>query len=397
MIVSAKPITRRSRSRSPQMPTKYSRNNASPTKSPATAPIPSAPRQSRREDFLKSPKRQSQTPPPVVAVVAASITVSTNASKKPVNRKSSPRRSHSSSSNSSALSYSPARRNPERYKDVFEQLAREKAIAAVTSSSAANDRAPAKRRDRSRSGGRRTSSKPRDLSRGKLSPKRRERSRSSGRNDKSVIPKDTQSRSHSKEQKRKQPPQPVVRLHASTDDSDNDAPTTTNAAKNDKYDEMLGIGRKDDDKDLHLMKALSGIAAKAKEKIKTMSEPSTGAGSKGGRSPPGSFVLSREMAIANVASATMIANAAITTTASTSDTKPVSTERRKTGDKTLKINEFKIKGRREVNEAMAKAKANSRSRSRSVTAKKDKEIDREDEAGRKKSDTKKTRSRSGSS
>lgn len=160
---------------------------------------------------------------------------------------------------------------------------------------------------------------------------------------------------------------------------------------------MLDIGRKDDDKDLHLMKALSGIAAKAKEKIKTMSEPSTGASSKGGRSPPGSFVLSREMAIANVASATMIANAAVGNTASTSDSKQVSAVRRKTADKTLKINEFKIKGRREVNDAMAKAKTNSRSRSRSVTGKKDKEIDREDEAARKKSDTKKTRSRSGSS
>lgn len=252
-------------------------------------------RASRREDFLRSPKRKSTAVPPAQLLPAVTS-----------QKASTKRRAHSSDSNASSLSYSPARKNPERYKEILDRKDSRKAYPPSSPAAAASVLA---------------STTPNDKSRTPPEQRAAKSSRS-------------QSRDHSK---RKPTPQhPVVRLHTSTDSDDDNVDTS----RLDKYEEIINTIRKDDE----ILKALSGIAAKAKEKIKTMSEPAaigTGAGGSVGviSKSPDAF-LSREMAIASVsmASGTIGVNILNDDVAS----------KVKTVDNSLKINEFKIKGRKDI-------------------------------------------------
>lgn len=104
-------------------------------------------------------------------------------------------------------------------------------------------------------------------------------------------------------------------------------------------------------KDPSLLKALSGIAAKAKEKIKTMSDPSKSACIASGSSSislriksPDSVALTREMAIASVAKAQFGEHA-------------IAAPVRSSNKSTLKMNEFPIQGRREVVDKQAQSVA----------------------------------------
>lgn len=286
-------------------------------------------RASRREDFLRSPKRKTPAVPLSQPLPTAAQKASTTK-----------RRTHSSDSNASSLSYSPARKNPERYKDILDRKdSRKAAHPSSGSPSAANLL---------------TSTTPNDKSRTPPEQRAAKSSRS-------------QSRDHSK--RKPTPQQPVVRLHTSTDSDDDNVDTS----RLDKYEEIINTIRKDDE----ILKALSGIAAKAKEKIKTMSEPAAVAPAIGGAGnsvgsvgvlskSPDAF-LSREMAIASVS---MASN---TTAANILNDDIVG--KGKSNDSSLKINEFKIKGRKDIADQciqMAEQSTNNastdRSRSKSTGA-----------------------------
>ncbi|XP_023305123.1 probable serine/threonine-protein kinase DDB_G0282963 isoform X2 [Lucilia cuprina] len=154
-----------------------------------------------REDHKKP---TSKTPPP------------SKVEKKP----SSPR----SSRDSSELSYSPARRNPERYRDILENAKNQKT----------EKRKPADK----------------DAAKAPMLSEEREKDRreKGGRNDRN-------------------PAKPVVRLQSQSED-ESDA-TERNAEK--ILDEFQESKRERELKDLKMLEQLkSGIAAKAKEKIKTI-------------------------------------------------------------------------------------------------------------------------------
>lgn len=142
-------------------------------------------------------------------------------------------RDHKSSSKSSSLSYSPARRSPDRYKDIA-------------------DRNISSQKD----------CKSSDI-RGKVS---RTPSPINQRKDQRKLADRSQSREDYSQKERNAHPIPVVRLRASSE-------SETEIEKNDhKSDETAVVERTDENqKDKRLLEALPGIAAKAKEKIKTIS------------------------------------------------------------------------------------------------------------------------------
>lgn len=241
---------------------------------------------SRVAEFLKSPpskRRVSQTPPPTRSRSRSPPRKRSRTPKKIADSSRKPRSSRSSSSSdddgksdSSALSYSPVRRHPERYSDVIGPNAKKKQqeIASIRST-----RAPSKAAD-------------------------------SGKHSK-------RSRSPSRETKVPRKPQPVVHLHPTTESEESDAEQAGHGSENSQFkssnqlSEMVdrdGPADADIQKDPGMMKALSGIAAKAKEKIKTMSDPTAVAAASSslgvsagrtGESPEDALAISREMAIAS--------------------------------------------------------------------------------------------------
>uniref|UniRef100_A0A0K8TS33 Putative splicing coactivator srm160/300 subunit n=1 Tax=Tabanus bromius TaxID=304241 RepID=A0A0K8TS33_TABBR len=138
-------------------------------------------------------------------------------------------------SSSSELSYSPARRNPERYRDILEQIGTEKTVF------------------KSYQKNKTLSPPPPDI------PVRQE-------SKVSIHSKETKKMYH--------PPQPIVRLHSSTDsEDDSDADNEERKRNVDKFVDAV-VNDKDEEqrlKEFELLEALkSDIAAKAKEKIKTI-------------------------------------------------------------------------------------------------------------------------------
>jgi hypothetical protein len=193
------------------------RKNRSPHTRPEMKPVarePERPKQlkSRTPSPKRPERRESRDPKPTTSRSAVR-----NKSRSPHNGRR--RRSHSKS-----LSYSPARRHPERYHDI---------LAKRDNGDSRRHRSPSRSRSRGRFSHRRPSSKER--------------------------------------RKQPQPPKPVVKLHPSNDrsDEDEDVDSSDITAKNSKneikIDEFLPIEPILDQNDE--MKMLKALSAKAKESL----------------------------------------------------------------------------------------------------------------------------------
>lgn len=195
-----------------------------------------------REDFLRSPEREvsnvkQKSPTPSTSEVNRKIPLLSK--KRPPSQSSG-----SSDDDSSSLSYSPARRSPERYKEILEQKEREKH----------------KNRKKSRARSRSSTKSP------SRSPQRSSTIRS--KKQRSVSPHEKSNRKSRVEQLKIQP---IVRLQSSTDRDesfDSDTAKTYEDSENNEHQNEINI----------LTALKSGLAEKAKkqiEKKKTSLEANT--------------------------------------------------------------------------------------------------------------------------
>lgn len=316
--LSNSPKKRREESRSPR--------RRDPSKSPRRRELSKSP---RRRELSKSPRRRELSKSP---------------KRRELSGQSSRRREKSPSPKRKEQSRSPRRKEPSRSprrRDLSRSPRRRRESPRQRDAS----RSPNKR------GGDKNDKNPIEIP----APSRRidptaKPPRQKSRFNQSQSPKltiDLPQKDLKEEQQKKKLPQPIVRLHSSTDSESEDT--------NPKIDDdLLGIQKPDEKQ---FLEALSDIAAKAKEKIKTMTEPPL----KPTTTKP--VARSNSIEIPSLARETTVATAAVS---STNNRLPEPAEKSKINAKPMKINEFKIKGRREMLDQLSREKSKSRSRSKSI-------------------------------